>query len=137
MIDIDDTPRGPQTGTQQAGAFMQKPSSREGRGNGEEAAGHGVEGMEREGERGEEEEEAEDEVGSHEDEVGSLSWRLQTLERELQLDEEPGLHEEEDLSQPNHPEDDLSGFESQAGVGGRRGSVRSAEAEEVLLRKVF
>ena len=129
MIDIDDTPRGPQTGTQQAGAFMQKPSSREGRGNGEEAAGHGVEGMEREGERGEGEE--------AEDEVGSLSWRLQTLERELQLDEEPGLHEEEDLSQPNHPEDDLSGFESQAGVGGRRGSVRSAEAEEVLLRKVF
>jgi len=68
---------------------MQKSSSREGRGNGEEAAGHGVEGMEREGERGEEEEEAEDEVGS-------LSWRLQTLERELQLDAEDGLLEEEE-----------------------------------------
>jgi hypothetical protein len=121
MIDIDDTSLGPQTGTQQAGAFVQKPSSREGRGNGEEAAGHGVEGMEREGERGEEEEEAEDEVGS-------LSWRLQTLERELQLDEEPGLQEEEDLPQPNHPEADLSGFESQAEVGGRRGNVGSGES---------
>ena len=105
---------------------MQKSSSREGRGNGEEAAGHGVEGMEREGERGEEEEEAEDEVGS-------LSWRLQTLERELQLDAEDGLlEEEEDLSKPNSPDDDLSGFESQAEVGERRGRVKSAAAEEVV-----
>ena len=110
------TPLDARSGSQAAGASVQVPSSSSGEGRGYgKGAVLGEEGSQGPAESGGEEGEEEEE---EEDEVGSLSWRLQTLERELDLDEDLVLQE-----------DHLAGFEPETDAGGETGGVRSGEAE--------